>query len=79
MIQQKIQSNTKRKLAVLPCAILVATGSMFSPVAFSESAIIEEIVVTARKRSESIQDVPVSVTAIDKELKEANSPLRPQL
>ena len=72
MTQHKIQSNTKRKLALLPCAILAATGGMFSPVAFSETAIIEEIVVTARKRSESIQDVPVSVTAIDKELKEAN-------
>jgi iron complex outermembrane receptor protein len=33
---------------------------------------LEEIVVTARKRSESIQDVPLAVTAIQKELKEAS-------
>ena len=33
---------------------------------------IEEIVVTARKRDESIQDVPLSVTAIQGELAEAS-------
>ncbi len=53
-------------------AVLVFSGTMLSPVAVAETAVIEEIVVTARKRSESIQDVPVAVSAIDKELKQAN-------
>ncbi|MEM1436408.1 MAG: TonB-dependent receptor, partial [Pseudomonadota bacterium] len=34
--------------------------------------LIEEVVVSARRRSESIQDVPVSVTAIERELRQAN-------
>ena len=51
---------------------VVAAGSLCSPLAVAEEAMIEEIIVTARKRTESIQDVPVSVTAIGKELKEAN-------
>ena len=33
---------------------------------------LEEVIVTARKREESIQDVPVSVTSIGRELREAN-------
>ena len=39
--------------------------------ASERSAVLEEVVVTARKRDESIQDVPVSVTSISKELKES--------
>ena len=57
--------------ALLPTVVVLAFG-LHGPAAFSEAATIEEIVVTARKRSESIQDVPVSVTAIERELKEAN-------
>ncbi len=45
-------------------------ASLASPIAHSQ-VVIEEIVVTARKRSESIQDVPVSVSAIEQELKRA--------
>jgi len=45
-------------------------ASLASPIAYSQ-VVIEEIVVTARKRSESIQDVPVSVSAIEQELKRA--------
>ncbi|MBV44867.1 MAG: hypothetical protein CML87_03355, partial [Rhodobiaceae bacterium] len=59
-------------------ALLIFTGSF----AFAQdndasqesvtSFAIEEIVVTARKRDESIQDVPLSVTAIQGELAEAS-------
>ena len=53
--------------------ILVMTSGLFSSVVLAEdSAVIEEIVVVARKRAESIQDVPVAVSAIDAELEEAH-------
>ncbi|MEM7000174.1 MAG: TonB-dependent receptor, partial [Pseudomonadota bacterium] len=51
---------------------LVVSASLVSPDVVAEPAVIEEIVVTARKRAESIQDVPVAVSSIDKELKQAN-------
>lgn len=53
---------------------LAATCALQSPIAIADdqSVGVEEIVVTARKRSESIQDVPVSVTAIGKELKQSS-------
>lgn len=69
---QKAQPKAGRGVPTLFAAALVMTCGLQSPIAVAEDIMIEEIVVTARKRSESIQDVPVSVTAIDKELKEAN-------
>lgn len=40
-------------------------------VAQEDGYALEEVVVTARKRAESIQDVPLSVTAIGRELKQS--------
>ncbi len=62
---------SKSGITYLGCALLT-TGTVFSPIAMSETAGIEEIVVTARKRSESIQDVPVAVSAISAELEQAS-------
>ena len=43
---------------------LVALASLeYTPLAFSQGELLEEVIVTARKRQEAIQDVPVSVTA----------------
>lgn len=42
---------------------LLACGLNLSVVQFASAATIEEIVVTARKRSESLQDVPIAITA----------------
>lgn len=51
------------KLHPLPIALAIATAS--SP-AFSENVIaLEEVVVTAQKREQSLQDVPIAVTAIN--------------
>lgn len=63
----------QHKMTLMPCALLlVLSSSVASPIVQAEAGVIEEIVVTARKRSESIQDVPIAVSAIDKELGEAH-------
>ena len=65
--------RTVRNVLASACsAALVST--MVSTVSYAQesSFALEEVLVTARKRTESIQDVPVSVTSISKELKEAS-------
>jgi len=54
-----------RSAVLAPVAAAVALTS--SPAAFS----LEEVLVTARKKEESIQETPVSVSVIGKELQEA--------
>ena len=49
-------------------AILISSLLATLPIAaFSQEAVIEEIIVTAQKREQSLQDVPLSVTAISGE------------
>ncbi|NCG10215.1 MAG: TonB-dependent receptor plug domain-containing protein, partial [Alphaproteobacteria bacterium] len=62
-----------RKLYVSSLAMaLLATGiSYSSPAKSQESRAIDNIVVTAQKREESLQDVPVSISAFDAEALEA--------
>ena len=65
--------RTVRNVLASACsAALVST--MVSTVSYAQesSFALEEVLVTARKRTESIQDFPVSVTSISKELKEAS-------
>lgn len=56
----KFRVSTQLLLAIL----LLATPTV--PV-FAQDAIIEEIVVTARKRAENLQDVPVAISAFTSE------------
>ena len=58
------QKTYKKQL--LPAIISICTLPLFAggAIAQEESVGLEEIVVTARKRQESIQDVPVAVSAI---------------
>ena len=53
-------------------ALAVAATSVPQVLAQENRVALEEVIVTARKREESIQRVPVSVTSLEKELKEAS-------
>ena len=59
-------NDMHRGLQVLLAIVLVASG--FPAVAQSkEGAVIEEVIVSASRRDEAIQDVPASVTSLDTE------------
>jgi len=59
-----IGGDMQKNLASLLAATFV--GPLFAPAAWSqtESAQLEEVVVTARRRLESVSDVPISITAL---------------
>ena len=57
--------RSSRTLTILALALATASSGAYA-------AQLEEIIVTAQKRAESLQDVPISMTALDgKELQEA--------
>ena len=47
---------------------LILTLGVMAPVAGQESNVLEEIIVTAQKREQSLQDVPVSIAVFDAQL-----------
>jgi outer membrane receptor protein involved in Fe transport len=57
----------KHLITPLAGAVIIGLGSFLSPSAVlaqgADDFVVEEIVVTARRRSESLQDVPGTVTA----------------
>ena len=59
--------HSTRRLHPLSLACMMLAGSL-SPqatsVALAQEATLEEVVVTARKRSENLMDIPESVSAI---------------
>ena len=70
-------STLRRTLISLPVcsslAAILATGFVTPVAAKQGAAPLEEFVVTARKREEGIQDVPIAITAITgEELQQAN-------
>ncbi len=52
----------KQRLIKSSLALAIATATVFSG---AHAAQLEEIVVTAQKRTESLQDVPISITTVD--------------
>ena len=64
--QQKHYLTTSALVALLATPTITQAATSVAtprPVVASESG-IEEIVVTAQKRSENLQNVPISITAI---------------
>jgi len=55
------------KNSPLLLAVLAATAATHAPTALSQESgfAIEEVVVTARKRAENLQEVPIAISAID--------------
>ena len=63
-----------RRALLLGCTILVggsAAGEVFAQPQ-TEPAMLGEVIVTAQKREQSLQDVPISVTAVTQEALQAN-------
>ena len=54
--------------SVLRSTTILAAGLMSSGIAFAQTGGLEEVVVTAQRREESLQAVPVAVTAISPEV-----------
>src|SRR5690625_7442077 len=56
--QPPLQPHQPLRRALLPLAILAAT-----PALAQSSGMLEEVVVTAQKRAQSLQDTPIAITA----------------
>ncbi len=64
--------NTRTTL-LASCALValaIATPAFAQPPADDQDTLIDELIVTTERRAQSLQDVPVSVTALDDETKE---------
>lgn len=53
-----------RAVLFVSCAVVALSGGSAMAQTGADSMMIQEVVVTAQKRSENLQDVPVSVTAL---------------
>ncbi len=62
--RNRLMKNRARSGPVLAIAAIVGCPLGISGVVAQERSILEEIVVTAQRREENIQDVPISVTAL---------------
>ena len=62
----KSLNNEAKKLCLSALALVVGLGVLVAPMASAESGAqssVEEIIVTATRREESIQDIPIAVSA----------------
>ncbi len=63
-----------RKIGTLGLVTGLTMGAVLGAIslptlaASERSAVLEEVVVTARKQEESVQDVPIAITALTQEL-----------
>lgn len=64
--QSSVKRERPQRVAFRRGSIALAVSAALVPVAHGQTtAVIEEITVTAQKRSANLQDVPVAVTALD--------------
>ncbi|MBT5006680.1 MAG: TonB-dependent receptor [Halieaceae bacterium] len=72
--RSSLSSRTSRKTIPAALAAIVAATLAGPTVAIAQESTfaLEEVLVTATRRTESIQDVPVSVTSLTTELQEAS-------
>ena len=64
---------SKSRFVVKPLAVAVALGSIASPVSVTAASMtIEEVIVTATRRDESVQDVPISINVLGEDALEDN-------
>ncbi|MDB5423998.1 MAG: hypothetical protein JWQ29_1414 [Phenylobacterium sp.] len=66
-IRSRNRGRISSRALILGAGLLMALPSVSAAAAAADSTSLEEVVVTARKREESIQSVPVAVTAIGAE------------
>ncbi|MBW2368055.1 MAG: hypothetical protein JRH15_09230 [Deltaproteobacteria bacterium] len=64
-----------KSLAIVALANMIGIGGLFADTTWAEEAeyddyMLEEVVVSARKQDENLQDVPISITAINSEVLE---------
>jgi len=59
-----VQHHTRRNRGALLATALISGSLAMAPAANAQDLVLEEIVVTASKRAESLQDVPISVMAL---------------
>ncbi len=59
--------------SILTAPLWIGVSFVYQPAVLAASAVLEEVIVTARKREESIQDTPISITAFSEEdMEQAN-------
>jgi iron complex outermembrane receptor protein len=66
----------RKTLPITLVATLMSQGASIA-LAESESLVLEEIIVTAQKRAQSVQDVPIAVTALSEMVLEARQIIGP--
>jgi iron complex outermembrane receptor protein len=64
-------SKTPKRLLTVACSAAIAAGFNSLPTFAQNELALEEVIVSATRRDESIQDVAVSVAAITRELGQA--------
>ncbi|HEX7887472.1 MAG TPA: TonB-dependent receptor [Phenylobacterium sp.] len=65
--------NTKWRLALTASALALMSAASGAQAAEASTSVVEEVVVTARYKAESVQDTPIAITAVSGETLQARS------